>query len=147
MSFIKDGIMQYEGKEPILPHPVDYFKQRQMFVDCRGTLEIHPSAMFGFNIYIYTQSHALSGEPRVVDRPVIIEGKTFIGSSSIIYNSTIKQCSIVAVGTVVRSQIVPEYTIVAGNPARIIAKFNQDAAQWVYLKEPERLISKIERGN
>ncbi len=63
----------------------------------------------------------------VVNRaPVIIENKVWVGFNAIILKGvTIGEGSIVGAGSVVTKD-VPPYTIVAGNPARIIRELTED---------------------
>ncbi|MEW5859288.1 MAG: DapH/DapD/GlmU-related protein, partial [Cyanobacteriota bacterium] len=55
-------------------------------------------------------------------KPVIIEEDVWIACNSIILRGvTIGKCSVIGAGSVVTKD-VPAWTIVAGNPARIIGK-------------------------
>ena len=61
----------------------------------------------------------------IVSKPVVIEDYAFIGIGAIIMpNVTIGKSSIVSSGSVVLSD-VPEYSMVAGNPATVIRKLNK----------------------
>ena len=142
MSAIINGLIQEGDQMYKLPHGIEYYKQRQIFIDCRGTLQIAESAMFGYNIFIYTQSHDINDLSKVVDRPVIIKAKSFIGSNSVIYNSSIGEGAIVSVGSVLRSQNVPNWTMVAGNPAVRIASFRHDIKKWIYDRFPIELVKR-----
>lgn len=66
----------------------------------------------------------------VQGRPLKIGAKVFIGAFSILYNCTIGEGAIVAAGSVVRSQNVEPWMMVAGNPAVPIKKFNHATGQW-----------------
>jgi len=120
-----------------LGHDESYFTQRGAHLDQRGTLIIDAGSHWGFNITVFTQSHStrdwkeIGFQSVVLDRPVIVERGAWIGSNSILYNCTIRESAIVAVGTVVRSQEVKPFVMVAGNPARIIARFID--GQWRYI--------------
>lgn len=116
--------------------PPEYFRQRSIKLDCRGMITIHRTANISRYVYICTGSHDPSSWS-VVTRPVTIEAGAWIGSSVILYNTTIGEDAIVAIGSVVRSVDVPPKTMVEGNPVRIIAKRVKDL--WVYLDEPEEL--------
>jgi len=62
----------------------------------------------------------------VVTKPVIIQDKVWIGFNSIILKGiTIGEGAIVAAGSVV-TQNVPGYSIVGGNPAKIIRQLNEN---------------------
>ena len=74
-----------------------------------------------------TDSHPIDWEDRLYDRnektrraPIIIKDNAFIGARSIILKGvTIGEGAVVGAGSVV-SKDVPPYSIVAGNPARIV---------------------------
>ena len=62
----------------------------------------------------------------VIRKPVIIKDKSWIGFNSIILkNVTIGEGAIIGAGSVVTKDI-PPYTIVAGNPARIIREIPEN---------------------
>jgi acetyltransferase-like isoleucine patch superfamily enzyme len=73
----------------------------------------------------------------VVLRPVIIDDYAWIASDVVLYNCHIGEGAVVSVGSVVRSRDVPPWTMVEGNPARIIARY--EGGEWIYLDEPEPL--------
>ena len=107
-------------------HTLEYYALRKIFLDCRGTLKIHPDSEWGWFVTIITQSHNIaSGQygPPTVDRPVIVDEFAWIGSNALLYNCHVKHHGIVACGAVVRNMTVEPYTIVAGNPARVIKRF------------------------
>ena len=68
------------------------------------------------------------GYPRDIDlksKPVVIENDVWIGCNSVILSGVkIGQSAIVGAGAVVTKD-VPSWTIVAGNPARIIRRITQ----------------------
>lgn len=74
-----------------------------------------------------TDSHPINWEDRLYNRnentnkaPIIIGDNVFIGARSIILKGvTIGECAVIGAGSVV-SKDVPPYTIVCGNPARIV---------------------------
>ena len=87
-------------------------------------------------------SHAISFEKRSVDvsnwgrgikdwdhvlkKPIVINNKAWIGFNAIILKGvTIGEGAIIGAGSVVTKD-VPPYTIVAGNPARIIRELRED---------------------
>jgi len=112
-------------------HLAGYYAIRHIYLDCRGTLSIHPITGWGNYAAVITWSHDAStgtiveGEDmtQVVDRPVTIDEGVFIGSYAILYNCHIKHHAIVACGAVVRNMTVEPYTVVEGNPARPVKQF------------------------
>jgi len=112
--------------------PAKFFWDRRTFLDCRGDLQLSPRNMtLGFWVKILTQSHdfGVASVGPVVDRRVYIREHTFVGSFSVLYNCVLEPYSIVACGSVVRNMIVPSYTIVEGNPARVIRRYKN--GEWV----------------
>ena len=129
--------MNYMGElPPTVGRDKSYFEQRFIELDCRGMLVIHAESHWGFFVKVITQSHDIANgvEPGIsakpVDRPVIVEKGAWIGSGTLLYNCIIGEGAIVAVGTVVRSCEVKPYTMIAGNPARVIARWNGET--WDY---------------
>lgn len=69
-------------------------------------------------------------EQGVSTKRVIIEDDVWIGANSVILpGTTIGTHSVVAAGSIV-SRSVPPYCICAGNPARIIKRYNFDRNEW-----------------
>ena len=75
----------------------------------------------------------------VVLRPVIIDDYAWIASDTVLYNCHIGEGAVVSVGSVVRSRDVPPWTMVEGNPAQVIARYDHAQGQWIYLDKPEPL--------
>lgn len=67
---------------------------------------------------------------KVTTKPIKIEDETWIGANSVITAGvTIGKHCVVAAGSVVTKD-VPPYSIVVGNPARIIKRYNFDTKTW-----------------
>lgn len=120
----------------------NYFELRGITLDCRGKLEIDATSNWGWDIKVYTQSHDIRSGVfgGAVDRAVIVKANAWIGSGAILYNCIIGEGAIVAIGAVVRSMEVKPYTIVAGNPARVIAHLQpgeMNAYQYWHYLEPK----------
>lgn len=109
---------------PTVKLPKDYFEMRGVQLDCRGTLEIDETSNWGWDVKVFTQSHDIRDGRfgGAVDRPVIVKAGAWIGSGAILYNCIIGEGAVIAVGAVVRSCEVKPRTMVAGNPARVIAR-------------------------
>lgn len=120
-----------------LGHEDLYFGDRHIWLDRRGTLLIDPTSEWGYFITVITQSHETAHwkedgfQAQQVDRPVIVERNAWILSNSILYNCIIHEGAVVALGSVVRSQEVMPWTMVAGNPARIVARYAD--GKWNYV--------------
>lgn len=122
-----------------LGHDEQYYTIRNIKLDQRGTLVIDAGSHWGFNITVFTQSHStrdwkeIGFQSTTLDRPVIVGRGAWIGSNSVLYNCKIGEGAIVSIGSVVRSQEVGPYVMVAGNPARIVARYID--SQWQYVAE------------
>lgn len=123
------------GDEP-QPHcflSKDYFISRDIWVDYRepDMLWISQEANIGWDAKLVTQGHDTQPGQfgKLTARKIIIEKNAFIGAFSVLYNCSIGENAIVAVGSVVRSQIVEPFTMVAGNPAVVIKKYRM--GKWV----------------
>jgi len=121
----------YAGKQGPWPATVGlpwvYFARRGCFLDCRGPLIIDATSQWGFCVRVLTQSHDIRGGPGPLGQTkaygVTVEADAWIGSWSLLSGCTIGAGSIVAAGTVVRGQTVGPGVMVAGNPARVIARW------------------------
>jgi acetyltransferase-like isoleucine patch superfamily enzyme len=116
-------------------HTAKYYRERGCRFDVRGTLKIDPSSRWGFYVTVITLSHQRSKndvihDGALVDRPVIVGPDAWICSNATLYNCIIGEGAIVSVGAVVRSQEVKPFVMVAGNPARVIARYI--AGEWRY---------------
>jgi len=112
--------------------PMVYFLERGTFIDCRGPVTIHKDSSWGWLINVFSVSHEIENGRwgPVVDRPVTVDEWAWIGSGATLYNCHVGHHAIVAVGTVVRSQEVAPWTMAAGNPARVVARFED--GKWKY---------------
>lgn len=132
------NLAMYAGKQGELPAtvglPWEYFEKRGCFLDCRGPLTISPLSYWGFCVHVVTESHDLSEWPElgpVTPYGVVVEDGAWIGSNALLLGCTIGVGAIVAAGSVVRGQVVAPLVMVAGNPARVIARWENGA--WSYL--------------
>jgi len=126
--------------ESRIGHPASYYNERDTFLDCMGPVNLSASSQWGFFNAVISASHNPNpghfGE--VVLRPVIVHDKAWITTGCILYDCEIGEGAIVSVGSVVRSRIVPPWTIVEGNPAMIVARYNREEKRWAY-QDPEPL--------
>lgn len=79
----------------------------------------------------YTDVNTPIARQGVSTNPTVIEDDAWIGSnSSIIQGITIGTHCIVAAGSVV-TKSVPPYSVVGGNPARILRRYDFERKEWV----------------
>lgn len=108
-----------------------FFLERHCFIDCRGKLTVARSSIWGFNVHVYTASHNIdSGVAKeVMLKEVFVGERVWIASDVILYNCNIMDGAIVSVGAVVRNMTVTPFTMVEGNPAKVVKFFN--GQEWV----------------
>ncbi len=105
-------------------------------------IRIGNNVLFAGYVHITDHSHGyeeidipVSKQPLISKGPVIIEDQCWLGfGCEILSGVHIGKHSIVAARAVVTKD-VPAYSIVAGNPARIVKKYNFDTRQWEKVKK------------
>jgi hypothetical protein len=119
--------------------PWEYFERRGIGLDCRGPLTIHEASVWGQSVSVWTTSHDISSGVPGDEKPypVTVDAGAWIGSNAVLAGCHIGECAVVAAGTVVRGQDVAPHTMVAGNPARVIARYI--GGVWVYTDYVRRL--------
>lgn len=71
----------------------------------------------------------------VATLPVVIRDDVWIGANAVILPGvTIEEHSVVAAGSIV-TRPVPAYSVCAGNPARIIKRYDFDKNDWIRISE------------
>lgn len=97
-------------------------------LDITGNIEIGKDVRIGPEVFIYTHNHKFDDQNNpiykqgIVIKDVHIEDDVWIGAKSIILPGvTVGEGSIIAAGGVVTRNVEP-YTIVAGNPAKLIKR-------------------------
>lgn len=119
-----------------IQHPQYYFHERGCFVDCRGNISIDKTTVFGYGVKMLSQAHDIStGDCGVaVNRNIQIDGNSWIASFAILYACWIQSHAVVSCGSVVSGVIVPSYTMVQGNPAKVVAVYKDN--KWNRLETP-----------
>jgi acetyltransferase-like isoleucine patch superfamily enzyme len=106
-------------------------------LDASGGLEIGSHTSIGLSVYLWSHTSVLtnltmenfSGSPLIERKPTKIGSGVFIGGPSVIFPGvTIGDKVVVAPLSVVNKDI-PSYSMVAGNPARIIRTITEDYIQ------------------
>lgn len=108
-------------------HPEHYYAERHTTLDFRGGLFIHSDSVWGYGNFTITASHSIdSGEFQepMISKPVTVEHHAWITSCCILYNCKIGHHAVISIGSVVANMDVEPYTMVAGNPAKVVARWN-----------------------
>ncbi len=100
-------------------------------------ISIGDDVTFGDNVYIADNAHSYDDintnimQQRLKIGTIKIGNRAWIGkNSTITFNVEIGEHSIVGANSYVNAP-VPPYTVVAGNPARVIKKFDFEKQHWV----------------
>lgn len=102
-----------------------------------GPVTIGNNVIFAQNIVISALNHEYSDVnvpiylQKVVVNPIIVEDDCWIAANSVITSGvTIGKHSVVGGGSVV-TKSVPPFSVVAGNPARVIKKYDETSKSWI----------------
>lgn len=103
-----------------------------------GNLFIGDDVTISGNVFISTCSHQYTeldrnvADQKLTSEDVSIGDNSFIGYGAAIFPGVKlgKQCIVGANSVVVRGDY-PEYSVLAGNPARIIKRYNSDFKMWI----------------
>jgi acetyltransferase-like isoleucine patch superfamily enzyme len=90
----------------------------------------------GHHVYITDQNHAYEdrslpiGQQMAPEDPVVIGDGSWLGHGSLVLPGvTVGRHVVVAGGSVVTKD-VPDYTVVAGAPARVLRRWDENASDW-----------------
>lgn len=106
------------------------------FISATETITIGTRTTISGNVFITNMDHDYQQiDKHILSQPYIVKTTTigencFIGYGAVIQAGTIlgKQC-IVGANSVVRG-IFPDYCVIAGAPARIVKRYNEQSLQW-----------------
>lgn len=128
--------VQKQSLQPELIIGKNFHATRNFIVQCANKVSIGENVLIASNVFIIDYNHGLSPESKsYLDNPletksVIIEDGVWIGNNVIILPGTIiGEKTIIAAGSVVTKSI-PSYSIAAGNPAKVIKKYNKNNQTW-----------------
>ena len=106
-----------------------------------GPVEIGNDVLLAQNIVLSGQNHgyeditiSIREQKSIIDK-ITIKDRAWIGANAVIVAGvTVGVHSIVAAGSVVTKD-VPDYTIVGGNPAKILKQYDHDSKEWQRIKK------------
>jgi len=134
-----DEYLSGDQKQSLQPELIignNFHATRNLTVQCANKISIGNDVLVASNVFIIDYNHGLSPESKsYLDNPletksVIIEDGVWIGNNVIILPGTIiGEKAIIAAGSVVTKSI-PPYAIAAGNPAKVIKKYNKNNQTW-----------------
>jgi acetyltransferase-like isoleucine patch superfamily enzyme len=110
-------------------------------ISAASNVEIDEYVLFGPNVYVSDHAHSYEDISRPISQQGIFSRGTvkiqrgcWLGINSIIYAAdgplTIGEHSVVAGNSFVRRSVDP-YTVVAGNPARVVRRYDHSEGKWV----------------
>ena len=115
--------VRFDVSEDAVLELEDVYINSNSFIRCRKHVKIGKGTTVGFDAVILDSDiHHLVREDFEMDKPVLIGSHVWIGARAMILKGvTIGSGSVVAAGAVVTKN-VPENTLVAGVPAKVIKK-------------------------
>lgn len=110
-------------------------------VSCTKSIVIEKNVLISDRVFIADGIHGFENiNIPVIDQPMINKGKVLIKEGSflginvvILPGVTVGKNSVVGASSVV-TQDVPDYSVVIGNPARIIKKYDDKTKKWIRVK-------------
>lgn len=92
------------------------------YIQANNGIEIHKNVIWAYGVHIISANHSFKDYSiHEKSKPIIIENDVWIGANSVILPKVkIGKFSIIGAGSIVTKDI-PSYSIVAGNPAKVIA--------------------------
>jgi len=109
---------------------------RDLVIQCAGNVSIGNDVLIASNVFMVDYNHGMSpnstsyGLNPLLISFICIQDGCWIGNNVIILPGvTIGKKSIVGAGSIVTHD-VPPFSLVAGNPARLIKHYNEDQGKW-----------------
>jgi acetyltransferase-like isoleucine patch superfamily enzyme len=125
------------GVTPRLTIADDTLIDRMLHIACVGEIEIGPEVLIGERVLISDTYHEYEDVTRpVIEQPMAPPRSVKIGRSAgiglaacIMPGVTIGENAYVAAGTLVNGNVPPR-TVAAGNPGRVVRRWNDDEQHW-----------------
>ncbi len=105
-------------------------------ITCTGYVKIEDNVTIAYNVSIFDNIHGTdpsignyNRQPLIKRPQITIADGAWIGANCFIMSS-VGKCSIIGANSVV-TKPVPDYCIAAGNPARVIKRYDFEKRKWV----------------
>lgn len=124
-----------------------YFDLRDTWLDCRGTLIIAPTAHFGFQVMLITDSHYLEVDAGIGAQhftTIRIDEHAWVANRALLYDCHLMPHAVVGAGAVVKGVIIPAWTLAEGNPAMLVAVWVD--GKWRRLETAEKPKPNLQLG-
>lgn len=109
-------------------------------ISCANCIEIGRDVTFGDNVYVADNGHGYEEigtnimKQRLKTGEVRIGDRAWIGKNAVIaFNLEIGEQAVVAANSFV-NRSVPAYTVVAGNPAVAVKRYDPQSGRWISVK-------------
>jgi acetyltransferase-like isoleucine patch superfamily enzyme len=114
-------------------------------ISAYNSIVIEENVVFGPNVMVVDHYHnyediskPVSNQGITSNGKILIQAGSWLGSNAVIYSSkndlVVGKNSVVAANSVVRVS-VPPYSIVSGNPAKIIKQYSFKENKWISVNE------------
>ncbi len=102
-----------------------------------GPVKVGNDVMFAQNVVLSGLNHGYEdislppSRQKVSTKPIVVEDEVWIGANAVVTSGvTLGKHSVVAAGSVVVKD-VPPYSVVVGNPGKILKQYDLETKQWI----------------